>query len=112
MGGKLLFKLFDDDFSGDELVGSFSFLAKDIMGEMNGNYFWKNVYGAPLDYSGKNCDRMNDNPNLASLWKGRILMQVYAEKTEKPILMMRDMEVTEVNKAAVHLAPKKYEFAI
>lgn len=27
---------------------------------------------------------MNANPDVASTWKGRILMQIVAEKTEKP----------------------------
>ena len=27
---------------------------------------------------------MNDNPELASNWKGRILMQITCEETEKP----------------------------
>ena len=35
--------------------------------------------------SGSNATYMNHNPEAASLWKGRILMQVYAEKTEKPV---------------------------
>lgn len=51
----------------------------------NGRIFWKNVYGAPIDYSGKAADMMNENPEMGSLWKGRILMQVYTVKTEKPV---------------------------
>jgi len=51
----------------------------------NGRFFWKNIYGAPLDKSGKNAESMNENPELGSLWKGRVLMQVFAEKTEKPV---------------------------
>ena len=35
---------------------------------------------------GKAADAMNENPEIASLWKGRILMQVVAVKTEKPVL--------------------------
>ena len=58
---------------------------KDIIAKMNGKFDWKNIYGAPLHVSGKNTDRMNANPEIASLWKGRILMQVVAEETDKPI---------------------------
>ena len=47
-------------------------------------FFWKNIYGAPLDKSGENTNLMNSNPDLGSTWKGRILMQVVAEKTDKP----------------------------
>jgi len=35
-----------------------------------------------------------------------------AEKTDKPVLLVRNIEVPEINKAAVHLAPKEYQFAI
>ena len=47
---------------------------------------WKNIYGAPVDVSGTTAKQMNENPEVASLWKGRILIQVTAEKTEKPVL--------------------------
>lgn len=51
----------------------------------NGRFFWKNVYGAPLDKTNKAAENMNENPELGSLWKGRILMQIFAVKTEKPV---------------------------
>jgi hypothetical protein len=35
---------------------------------------------------------MNSTPDLASTWKGRILMQVVAEKSEKPLLKVEDIE--------------------
>jgi|688.fasta_scaffold62346_4 hypothetical protein len=108
MGGNLNFKVFDEDAVNDELIGSFQFKAKSIIEDLNGKYFWKNIYGSPLDVSGKHTDRMNENPDIGSLWKGRILMQVVAELTEKPILLVRDIETKEINEAAIHLAPKKY----
>lgn len=40
----------------------------------NGKFFWQNMYGAPIGYSGKVCDVMNAQPELGSAWKGRILM--------------------------------------
>lgn len=54
---------------------------------MNGKFFWKNVYGSHLGYSGENTNKMNANPELGSNWKGRILMQISAEKTEKPLFI-------------------------
>ena len=39
-----------------------------------------------MDVSGTNATQMNENPEIASLWKGRILIQLLAEKTEKPVL--------------------------
>ena len=86
MGGRLVFKVFDEDLTLDEIVGSIVFQSKNIIGAKNGIYLWKNVYGAPMDVSGTNATQMNENPEIASLWKGRILIQLLAEKTEKPVL--------------------------
>ena len=74
MGGRLVFKVFDEDTISDELVGSIVFQAKNIIGPKNGHYLWKNVYGAPVDVSGSTASQMNENPEIASLWKGRILI--------------------------------------
>jgi hypothetical protein len=75
MQGKLIMKLFDEDKIGkDEIVGSIIFNMKECIEKRNGLFFWKNIYGAPLDKSGENTDKMNANPELASTWKGRILM--------------------------------------
>ncbi len=65
----------------DELIGTILVNIKDIIpdadghpGKFNGIYDWKNVYGAPLGCSGKVTDKMNQNPEIASFWKGRILV--------------------------------------
>ena len=77
-------KLFDEDQFADEIVGSIIFNLKECISSRNGMFFWKNIYGAPVGKSGDNTNKMNNNPELASTWKGRILMQVTAEKTEAP----------------------------
>lgn len=88
MSSRLVMKLYDEDKIKDEIVGSIIFNLKDFIDQKNGqpssNFFWKNIYGSPLDVSGENTNLMNNNPDLASTWKGRVLMQVVAEKTEKP----------------------------
>jgi len=88
----LIFKVFDEDTVCDEIIGSIFIDIKDIIGEKNGKFDWKNIYGAPMGVSGKNSDRMNANPELASLWKGRILMQCLAEETEKPLLLVQQLD--------------------
>ena len=50
-----------------------------------------------------NATQMNENPEIASLWKGRILIQLLAEKTEKPVLRVQDISKEEVEKAAQYL---------
>ena len=108
MGGRLVFKVFDEDLTLDEIVGSIVFQSKNIIGAKNGIYLWKNVYGAPMDVSGANATQMNENPEIASLWKGRILIQLLAEKTEKPVLRIQDIPKEEVEKAAEYLIDRQY----
>lgn len=88
MSSRLVMKVFDEDKIADEIVGSLIFNLKDFINEKSGErtsrFFWKNVYGAPLGKSGENTNLMNNNPEIASTWKGRILMEVVSEKTEKP----------------------------
>lgn len=94
------------------MVGAFDLNAKDIIGFKNGTYFWKNIYGAPLGYSGKNCESMNENPDMASFWKGRILMQVEAVKTEKPVLLVQDITPESIEKARPFLVDRKYNIMV
>ena len=70
----MVFKVFDEDTVCDEIVGSIVLHAKNIIGPKNGLYFWKNVYGAPVDIGGSHAKAMNENPEMGSFWKGRILM--------------------------------------
>jgi len=37
-----------------------------------------------MGYSGKVCDMMNDNPEFASQWKGRLLMHISCEESKHP----------------------------
>lgn len=93
MSGRVTMQLFDKDAIKDEIVGSILFNLKECMEEANnGKYFWRNVYGAPINYRGQITDLMNSNPEAASTWKGRILVQILADKTEKPTCIKRKIE--------------------
>lgn len=83
---RLVLKLFDEDKLKDEVVGSLNFSLKRIITELKeeGLLVWRNLYGSPLDCSGENTDKMNDYPELASTWKGRILMHLSAYDTKNP----------------------------
>ena len=35
---------------------------------------------------------MNENPELASNWKGRVLMQIECEETEKPVAKVKNID--------------------
>lgn len=103
-------KLYDKDKIKDEIVGSIMFNLKEIMSDkQNGKFFWRNVYGAPLDMHGEVTDTMNANPDIASTWKGRILVQVEARKTEKPTCIRRLIDDETLKKAEPYLKYKEYE---
>jgi hypothetical protein len=52
---------------------------------------------------------MNENPELASTWKGRILIQVSAEKTEKPKLLVQDLTEDDRQLAQAYMKEHEYE---
>jgi hypothetical protein len=104
IGGRVVFRVYDENTAKtDELIGSIHFELKDIIpdvegktGRFNEKFDWKNIYGSPLDVRGKNTNMMNNNPELGSLWKGRILIQCKCEETEKPLLLVRNLEEKEI----------------
>ena len=52
---------------------------------------------------------MNENPEIASTWKGRILMQIEAFKTEKPVILCQNINEDDKKKAQPYLYEKDYE---
>ena len=97
----------------DEVVGSILFNLKDCIDpkKLEGKFFWKNIYGAPLDKSGANTELMNSNPEVASTWKGRILMKVEAKKTERPVCKSQeiDEESGGLDEAEPYLEDRDFE---
>ena len=93
MSSRCVLKIFDQDKTKDEIVGSILINFNEYIGdsELNGKFMWRNIYGSPLKCSGSNTDMMNANPEVASNWKGRVLMQIITEPTEKPIALQRKM---------------------
>lgn len=71
---KLVFKVYDKDFNGKEIIGSMIFSKKEILEKYEGKFRWVNIYGSHTNYSGKVSDEMNSNPEIASAWKGRVLI--------------------------------------
>lgn len=55
---------------------------------------------------------MNLNPEIASFWKGRILMQVLCEESEKPLLLVQKIPADDVEKARQYLYDRQYKIAI
>ena len=55
---------------------------------------------------------MNENPEMGSLWKGRILFQVIAEKTEKPVLKIQNIPQEDIDFAQAYLRERTFKFMI
>jgi hypothetical protein len=45
---------------------------------------WLNLYGAPMNGGGDAAEMMNEYPETASAWKGRILVQMTCVDTKNP----------------------------
>lgn len=86
---KICIKLMDaDDVGSDETAGSILFYMKDLLeGDLGKNKFqWHNVYGSPLGQKSSSAKTlMNSDPEYASNWKGRVLIQCEATPTDKPL---------------------------
>lgn len=52
---------------------------------------------------------MNENPELASNWKGRVLMQIDCEETEKPVAKVQQVEDELVMQAKQYTLDRKYQ---
>lgn len=98
----------------DEIVGSMYFSLKKMIADgsvPNGRFFWHNMYGAPTGYSGTNCNLMNEQPELGSAWKGRILMQIESEESKHPERKEQALQ-EDIKQLAIQLgffAEKEYE---
>lgn len=80
-------RLMDEDNMNDEMAGSISIQTKELIENewMHNQFTWKSFYGSPLNQSGSDAKtEMNRNPDMASTWKGRVLVQTVVEECEKP----------------------------
>lgn len=83
----------DEDGASDDAIGSILFDLQDIVdGKFKNLFFWKNIYGSPKGQSDSEHKKaMNLNPDIASMWKGRVLMEIVCEETEKPVAKIKDI---------------------
>jgi hypothetical protein len=103
-------KLMDKDDLYDETVGSVLFDMKNVIeGAYEGLYFWKNIYGSPMNQSKSDSKvAMNENPEIASNWKGRVLMQISCEETDKPEAKVMPIDEDIVQMSRAYLKKKEY----
>jgi len=90
----LVLKVYDEDKVSDEIVGSMNFSLKKLITESTGEGVlkWHNLYGSPLGCSGENTNKMNEFPEIASTWKGRILIHVQAYDTKNPEMKLAPLD--------------------
>ena len=94
---RLLLKLFDEDLlTGDDGIGSIMFSVKDIISNYDGPgndvLLWKNIYGAPATRDNEFAKLMNENEDLRSDWKGRVLLHISVADTKYPMSDVIDMD--------------------
>jgi len=112
---RLVLKVFDEDKVSDEIVGSMNFSLKKMITESSsadGVLCWHNLYGSPLGCSGDNTNRMNEFPEIASTWKGRILMHIQAYDTKNPEMKLAPLDPEFKNKCMKEGAFNLEEFEI
>jgi hypothetical protein len=56
---------------------------------------------------------MNLNPDVASMWKGRVMMEIICEATDKPVAKIKEIDNSEVKKSREYSSRKNdYTVAI
>ena len=90
---KLKFEIYDEDKIMDELACTVQFSIKSLIKNTEEHKMtkWVNFYGAHNGYSGKNSKLMNANPSDASAWKGRMMIQAWAEDVKYPIFKLQNI---------------------
>lgn len=106
MTSRLTLQIYDEDTFVDEVMGSVLLDVADLISEKNkgGKFFWANIFGAPKEASGGAQKKMmNDNPEMGSSFRGRILVQTVAEKREKCKFIKQECDKDDI------AAAKKYQ---
>lgn len=76
---RLILEAYDYNLTGDVKIGSILFSAKQLISEgekEGGFYIWRNMNGAPIENNNEYADKMNEQPDIASDWKGYILLHI------------------------------------
>lgn len=83
----------DADELKEDTIGSVYLSAKEIVNNYSeGGYLWANIYGGPATTSNEFTEHMNENPEVASDWQGRLLLYLKAEDNKHPDLSVTNMD--------------------
>ncbi len=92
----------DNDKIGFDVIGTYEIDINKIKTYEKWQYI--HIYGAPLNHSGKFFDLMNENAEIGSLWKGKILMRMECdESSSSPKSMVSPMDPTIAQSAGSYL---------
>lgn len=85
LGGKVSFGLYNKNFTTDDYIGSMDFSLKYIEAKVQKATRWINLYGATPKSKNKLYKRLYDeNPEFASSWNGRVLVQLEKLDSKNP----------------------------
>lgn len=112
----MLLEIFDYNTISDTQIGSLLLSIKKLMAMLKDHggesmYIWENIYGAPPDTDGDVADKMNDNPEMASHWRGRMLLEISCVEDDKPkkAVQKLDPEVRAKADEAGYFGEEEYE---
>lgn len=94
VSSKIIINVMDsDNFSASELAATLDFEVEDVINGRYSELFWAYLYGGPVNCSNDQALIMNAHPDIASNFRGRILLslEVGSEETVKPISMVEPM---------------------
>lgn len=114
---KLRVGVWDEDVgSKDEIVGTIILSLKEIKKaceDSKGGFFrWLNIYGAHQGLvEGPNMKEMNRNPEVASKWKGRVLMHLHIADSLTPERGVFEWVPSDKDKVGLkrYIEPKEYQ---
>ena len=113
---RMLLEIMDHGTIIDEQFGSIVLSIKKLMAMFKESgttslYMWENIYGAPDDTKGDVAEKMNDNPEMASHWRGRMLLEISSEECDKPKKGVEKLDpaVRDAAKEAGYYDDEEYE---
>lgn len=106
---KILLSVWDRDeiqYKGDDIVGCFEINVKDVMLNKYSDFTFINLYGPPMESSGVFRDKMINNPEIGSCWRGGIMIKIDWCDTDTPQKSVKDIDDQVILKRAADLVFK------
>lgn len=114
VSGKVKLSIWDHDLgSKDDFVGEIYFDVDDILKGKLERLFWANLYGSPPGVLDDWMFKMGADPNLATFWRGRVLIGLKAVEMDQPELAAKPIPDTpEYQQSVLELTDNFTEFEV